>query len=171
MRDSNELTRKKSLLWQFHMHTLQNNLDITLKAIVSNDLQALSNSQESLTAQLGEEEERNAGMMSEIAALEQDHSDKLAAFEEVKRLTDALIKDSKKFEKEEVGLSEKKKHLTTKQKKFKKSIAEVSWLAGWPELAKPRMVMLDPKHWLPSKTMLPSWRLIETRSPTWKRSL
>ena len=35
MRDSNELTRKKSLLWQVHMHTLQNNLDITAKAIVS----------------------------------------------------------------------------------------------------------------------------------------
>jgi structural maintenance of chromosome 4 len=38
---------------------------------------------------------------------------------------DALIKDSKKFEKEEVGLAEKKKHLVTKQKKLKKSIAEV----------------------------------------------
>lgn len=46
--------------------------------------------------------------------------------QEVKRLTDALAKDSKKFEKEEVGLQEKRKHLVTKQKKFKKSIQEVS---------------------------------------------
>jgi len=35
LRDTNELTRKKSLLWQHHMNTLQNNLDITSKAIVS----------------------------------------------------------------------------------------------------------------------------------------
>jgi hypothetical protein len=35
LRDTNELTRKKSLLWQYHMNTLQNNLDITSKAIVS----------------------------------------------------------------------------------------------------------------------------------------
>lgn len=43
----------------------------------------------------------------------------------MKRLTDALVKDSKKFEKEEVGLVEKKKHLGTKQKKLKKSLADV----------------------------------------------
>ena len=48
--------------------------------------------------------------------------------QEVERLTDALVKDSKKFEKEEVGLQEKKKHLTTKQKKSKKSLTDVSVL-------------------------------------------
>jgi len=36
-----------------------------------------------------------------------------------------LVKDSKKFEKEQVALAEKKKHLVTKQKKFKKSITDV----------------------------------------------
>lgn len=35
LRDTNELTRKKSLLWQFHMHTAGSNLEITAKAIVS----------------------------------------------------------------------------------------------------------------------------------------
>jgi hypothetical protein len=35
------------------------------------------------------------------------------------------VKDSKKFEKEQVALAEKKKHLITKQKKFKKSITDV----------------------------------------------
>ena len=34
LRDSNELTRKKSLLWQFHMLTASSNLEITAKAIV-----------------------------------------------------------------------------------------------------------------------------------------
>lgn len=46
--------------------------------------------------------------------------------QEVKQLVDQITKESKKYEKEEVTLLEKKKHLTTKQKKFKKSIAEVS---------------------------------------------
>ena len=40
-------------------------------------------------------------------------------------MTDKLVKDAKKIEKEQVGLSEKKKHLVTKQKKFKKSLTEV----------------------------------------------
>ncbi|WVQ96218.1 hypothetical protein IAU59_003322 [Kwoniella sp. CBS 9459] len=112
LRDANELTRKKSLLWQFHMHTLQNNIEITSKAI------------ENLTAQLTNEQERNADHLSKIGDLQKEYDEKLAAFEEVKRLTDKLVKDSKKFEKEEVGLAEKKKHLITKQKKFKKSITE-----------------------------------------------
>ena len=82
--------------------------------------------EESLTAQLGQESERNAGLLAEIDELEKGYQEKLTAFDEVKRLTDALIKDSKKFEKEEVGLSEKKKHLVTKQKKMKKGISDVS---------------------------------------------
>ena len=52
-------------------------------------------------------------------------------------MTDGLVKDSKKFEKEQVALAEKKKHLVTKQKKFKKSITDVCALdkaeltVGW----------------------------------------
>lgn len=79
---------------------------------------------------MNEEQERNAGLLSEIGDLQKGYDEKLSAFEEVKRLTDALTKDSKKFEKEEVGLSEKKKHLTTKQKKIKKSITDVSTRPG-----------------------------------------
>ncbi|KAK8849453.1 hypothetical protein IAR55_004786 [Kwoniella newhampshirensis] len=112
LRDANELTRKKSLLWQFHMHTLQNNIEITAKAI------------ENLTAELAQEQDRNADHLAKIDGLQREYDEKLAAFDEVKRLTDALVKDSKKFEKEEVGLAEKKKHLVTKQKKFKKSVVD-----------------------------------------------
>nr|XP_019043245.1 hypothetical protein I302_07819 [Kwoniella bestiolae CBS 10118]OCF22175.1 hypothetical protein I302_07819 [Kwoniella bestiolae CBS 10118] len=112
LRDANELTRKKSLLWQHHMHTLQNNIEITTKAI------------ENLDSQLTNEQERNADHLSQIGDLQKEYDEKLAAYEEVKRLTDALLKDAKKFEKEEVGLAEKKKHLVTKQKKFKKSVQE-----------------------------------------------
>lgn len=112
LRDTNELTRKKSLLWQYHMHTLQSNIEITTKAI------------DQLNAQLAEEQERNAHHLAQIEDLQKGYDAKLADFEEVKRLTDALVKDAKKIEKEEVGLSEKKKHLVSKQKKLKKSITE-----------------------------------------------
>jgi len=110
LRDTNELTRKKSLLWQYHMHTLQNNIEITTKSI------------EKLNATLEEEQQRNAHHLAEIESLQKGYEAKLADYEEVKRLTDALIKDAKKIEKEEVGLQEKKKHLVSKQKKFKKQI-------------------------------------------------
>lgn len=112
LRDTNELTRKKSLLWQYHMHTLQSNIEITTKAI------------DQLNAQLAEEQERNAHHLAQIEDLQKGYDAKLADFEEVKRLTDALVKDAKKIEKEEVGLSEKKKHLVSKQKKLKKSVTE-----------------------------------------------
>lgn len=112
LRNTNDLTRKKSLLWQYHMHTLQSNIDITTKAI------------EQLNAQLAEEQERNAHHLAQIEDLQKGYDAKLADFEEVKRLTDALVKDAKKIEKEEVGLSEKKKHLVSKQKKLKKSVNE-----------------------------------------------
>jgi hypothetical protein len=72
---------------------------------------------------------------------------------------DALIKDSKKFEKEEVGLAEKKKHLVTKQKKLKKTITDVSDRYGHTEVVTApnttiphRTVMLAPKLQLPSPT-------------------
>ncbi|KAL1408278.1 Structural maintenance of chromosomes protein 4 [Vanrija albida] len=114
LRDTNDLTRKKSLLWQYHMYTLQNNIELTTKAI------------DSLTAELSEEQERNAHHLAQIEDLQKDHDEKLATFGEVKRLTDALVKDTKRIEKEEVALQEKKKHLSTKQKKLKKSIQDDS---------------------------------------------
>jgi structural maintenance of chromosome 4 len=43
LRDSNELTRKKSLLWQFHMLTAGSNLEITAKAIVSLNVRCVDN--------------------------------------------------------------------------------------------------------------------------------
>lgn len=110
LRDTNDLTRKKSLLWQYHMYTLQNNLEITAKTI------------DNLNAKLTTEQERNAHHLAEIESLQHEYNEKLAAFQEVKRITDALVKEAKKIEKDEVALQEKKKHLVSKQKKLKKSI-------------------------------------------------
>jgi structural maintenance of chromosome 4 len=112
LRDTNELTRKKSLLWQFHMHTLNGNIEITTKSI------------DKLNGTLVEEQERNAHHLAEIENLQKGYEAKLADYDEVKRLTDTLVKDAKKIEKDEVGLQEKKKHLVSKQKKLKKSISD-----------------------------------------------
>jgi hypothetical protein len=66
--------------------------------------------------------------------------------QEVKKLTDALVKDAKRFEKEQVGLAEKKKHLVTKQKKFKKSLSDVRLLSraeltsGWTYSVRSKVV-------------------------------
>ena len=87
---------------------------------------ALAHGQESLTAQLEEESTKNAGLLADIERLTAEYNEKLQAYNEVQRLTEALVKDAKKFEKEEVGLQEKKKHQVAKQKELKKSIADVS---------------------------------------------
>jgi hypothetical protein len=80
--------------------------------------------------------------------------------QEVKQLVDQITKESKKYEKEEVTLLEKKKHLTTKQKKFKKSIAEVS----------PLTVKQVPTGDLPIRTGTPDRKLSprsRTIPPSW----
>lgn len=46
-------------------------------------------------------------------------------------MQDKLHKEAKKYEKEQVGYAEKKKHLETKMKKIKKSITEVSHLESY----------------------------------------
>lgn len=65
----------------------------------------------------------------------------MATFEEVKQFADKLVKDSKKYEKEEVGLSEKKKHLGAKAKKIKKSVTDVSTILDLPIASSCRIVM------------------------------
>lgn len=114
LRDTNELTRKKSLLWQYHMYTLQNNIEITTKAV------------DGLTAELNEEQERKADLLTEIEELEKEYNDKAANWETVKQACDALTKDVKKLEKLEVSRQEKRKHLVATQKKLKKSISDDS---------------------------------------------
>lgn len=76
-------------------------------------------------AKLVAEQEKNAGNLAEIDALKRAYDEKLEAFEEVKRHVDVLAKDAKKFGKEELSLAEKKKHLSAKQKKLKKTLTEV----------------------------------------------
>jgi structural maintenance of chromosome 4 len=114
LRAMNELTRKKSLLCQFHMSTLHSNIDITETAMVT------------LKERLSSEESKNKSTLEEIDELQKAYDEKLEAFEQVKHHVDELAKQAKQIEKEQVSLAEKKKHQATKQKKLKKSIHDVS---------------------------------------------
>jgi structural maintenance of chromosome 4 len=120
LRAMNELTRKKSLLCQFHMSTLHSNIDITETAMVT------------LKERLSSEESKNKSTLEEIDELQKAYDEKLEAFEQVKHHVDELAKQAKQIEKEQVSLAEKKKHQATKQKKLKKSIHDVStiFIAG-----------------------------------------
>lgn len=80
-----------------------------------------------MTAELEAEQQDNAHHLAEIEELQKAYDEKLSDFEEVKKFVDSLSKDTKKYEKEEVGLLEKKKHLSTRVKKVKKSITDVSY--------------------------------------------
>ena len=80
---------------------------------------------ESHREKLAAEEARNAGNLAEIESLKTAYNEKLEAYEEVKKHVGVLTQDSKKLGKEELALSEKKKHLVTKQKKLKKALTEV----------------------------------------------
>lgn len=114
LRAMNELTRKKSLLCQFHMSTLHSNIEITENAMVT------------LKERLSTEESKNKSTLEEIDELQKAYNEKLEAFEQVKHHVDELTKQAKQIEKEQVSLAEKKKHQAIKQKKLKKSIHDVS---------------------------------------------
>ncbi|UOH82309.1 hypothetical protein LQV05_005006 [Cryptococcus neoformans] len=112
LRASNELTRMTSKQWQLWMYHLQNQTEITSKAI------------ERLESQLAAEQERNAEHIATADDLQKEYEERLASIAEVKAMLDKLHKEAKKYEKEQVGYAEKKKHLETKMKKIKKSITE-----------------------------------------------
>ncbi|OXG87424.1 hypothetical protein C345_03199 [Cryptococcus neoformans A2-102-5] len=112
LRASNELTRMTSKQWQLWMYHLQNQTEITSKAI------------ERLESQLAAEQERNAEHIATVDDLQKEYEERLASIAEVKAMLDKLHKEAKKYEKEQVGYAEKKKHLETKMKKIKKSITE-----------------------------------------------
>lgn len=144
LRDTNDLTRKKSLLWQFHMHTLRQNLEITDKTC------------QQLEQQLEAERERNASHLEEITELQRAYEEKVEATDQVRKHVEDLQRDLKKLEKEEVGLSEKRKHLVSKQKKLKKSLTDeghakaeaLSWVTNHGEeieRAQARLAELEAK--------------------------
>ncbi|KDN65291.1 putative RecF/RecN/SMC N terminal domain-containing protein [Colletotrichum sublineola] len=111
IRDENELTIKKSALYQLYIGECKDNLAVTEEAISQ------------MQAQLDEELEKHHGSEKIIKELQKSYSRGNKEFEVQAKETEALVKEMAKFEQERVKFDEKKKFLKDKQKKLQKTIA------------------------------------------------
>ncbi|KAJ3297941.1 hypothetical protein HK104_011341 [Borealophlyctis nickersoniae] len=106
----NELTRRKNELYQIH--------------IVENEKDAAKHQEamETFTAQLDEEKEKYAELLTEIKSMEKDYNAVQKDYDEVANKAEAVRKDLQKFDRAEIELREKEKHLSAKQKKLTKTL-------------------------------------------------
>ncbi|GKT39827.1 structural maintenance of chromosomes protein 5 [Colletotrichum spaethianum] len=111
IRDENELTIKKSALYQLYIGECNDNVAVTEEAISQ------------MQAQLDEELEKHHGSEKIIKELQKSYSRGSKEFETQAKDTEALVKEMAKFEQERVKFDEKKKFLNDKQKKLEKTIA------------------------------------------------
>lgn len=123
----NTLVQHQNFLWQFYIHTGRTNLE------------KLRDSMNAIDNQVKENEEAHAGDLQENEALRVELEQEEGKYKEVEVETDALVKELGRKERELVSLTEKMKHGNTKQKKLKKSIAEVSRLASENHLCLERL--------------------------------
>lgn len=111
IRDENELTTKKSALYQLYIGECNDNVAVTEEAISQ------------MQAQLDDELEKHHGGEKVIKELQKSYSRGSKEFEAQAKETEALVKEMAKFEQERVKFDEKKKFLNDKQKKLDKTIA------------------------------------------------
>ncbi|KZL75361.1 nuclear condensin complex subunit SMC4 (RecF/RecN/SMC N terminal domain-containing) [Colletotrichum tofieldiae] len=111
LRDENELTIKKSALYQLYIGECNDNVAVTEEAISQ------------MQAQLDDELEKHHGSEKVIKELQKSYSRGSKEFETEAKETEALVKEMAKFEQERVKFDEKKKFLNDKQKKLEKAIA------------------------------------------------
>lgn len=69
LRDTNDLTRKRSLLWQTYMFELTSAIDLAAGEI------------EGLNAELAAKQEANADLLAHIDSLQQHYDEKLATYQ------------------------------------------------------------------------------------------
>ncbi len=112
LRAQNELTRRQSALWQLYSLEARDNIKVASDAI------------EKFKARLAQEVEKYSGSKAEIEELESAYKALVKEFESISRGSEKIVKELAKYEKEDVQLQEKRKHLETKKKKLAKSIAD-----------------------------------------------
>ncbi|CED84437.1 smc protein [Phaffia rhodozyma] len=112
LRDQNELARRQSLLYQYHLFHLRSNIEITQASMAR------------LTEQLTAEREANKDNIAEIEGMENMYNEQNEIYLDVKRNADKIMKELAAQEKKEVQLQEKKKHSVNQQKKLRKAIQE-----------------------------------------------
>ncbi|KAF8492752.1 RecF/RecN/SMC [Russula emetica] len=74
--------------------------------------------------ELAEERERNKDDIAHLESLERHYAERVQAYEEVKAAAAEALKEMAAYEKQEVGLEEKRKHANSKAKKLKKSLQD-----------------------------------------------
>ncbi|KAI9511860.1 RecF/RecN/SMC N terminal domain-containing protein [Russula earlei] len=74
--------------------------------------------------ELAEERERNKDDIMHLESLEGHYAERVQAYEEVKAAAAEALKEMAVYEKQEVGLEEKRKHANGKAKKLKKSLQD-----------------------------------------------
>ncbi|KAK2043091.1 hypothetical protein LZ31DRAFT_336356 [Colletotrichum somersetense] len=121
IRDENELTIKKSALYQLYIGECNDNLAVTGEAISQ------------MQAQLDDELEKHHGSEKVIKELQKAYSRGNKEFEVQAKETEALVKEMAKFEQERVKFDEKKKFLNDKQRKLEKTIANAEKSAAEAE--------------------------------------
>ncbi|KAF9515941.1 hypothetical protein BS47DRAFT_1391255 [Hydnum rufescens UP504] len=112
LKDLNALARAKSALAQHYIWQSLKNAEASRRDISK------------LEQQLVQEVEKNKDNLAESETLQEQYEDRAAQYDVVKKETAKLVKDLASHEKEEVKLQEKKKHVSSKQKKLKKAIAD-----------------------------------------------
>ncbi|CAG8521184.1 4706_t:CDS:10 [Ambispora gerdemannii] len=98
LRDENILTTKKSFFYQRQLLECKNNIDIATEAV------------NEWKGKLNEEQRKHAHIIEETKKLQDDVDETSQEY------------NLEKYEKEDIGLQEKKKHSTTKQKKLIKTL-------------------------------------------------
>ncbi|KAK9239271.1 RecF/RecN/SMC [Lipomyces kononenkoae] len=123
VRDANELTMKKSALYQLYVTRSRENIQVTEDLL--NDL----------AAQLEKELENNKGNEDEIENLNNRYKEASKQLEDLQNQAKAAAKMQSKLEREAVQLTERKKHIVAKQEKLSKLIAglklSISSSSGW----------------------------------------
>ncbi|KAJ7680246.1 RecF/RecN/SMC [Mycena polygramma] len=112
LRLKNEKVRAQSRLWQY----------LLWKSFIAEE-ESLRNVDQ-YAKELKDEQERNEGDMTHVVLLRKNYVDREKVYKEVQDAVEVAVKELAHHEKQEVELKEKKKHVSTKAKKLKKSLAD-----------------------------------------------
>ncbi|CAI6338762.1 unnamed protein product [Periconia digitata] len=109
IRDENELSTKKSALYQIVISNMDDHIAVTHESVAQ------------MQAQLNEELEKHQGNEEGIKQLDKQHKKGAKEYERLEKHSQELQKEVAKIDKETVKFEEKKKFLANKQKKLEKT--------------------------------------------------
>ncbi|KAH9041388.1 RecF/RecN/SMC N terminal domain-containing protein [Lactarius pseudohatsudake] len=112
LRLQNDHVRAQSTLYQFYIWRCLVNEKEAKQEIAQ------------IEKELTDERERNKDDIAHLESLEKHYTERVQIYEEVKAAAAEALKEMAAYEKQEVGLEEKRKHTNSKAKKLKKSLQD-----------------------------------------------